>query len=500
MTAPGHLDSRLERRFLAVMALYFALHVLLRVVLSDSLDYDEAEQALLGQWLLPGYTEQPPLYTWLQILFFSLMGENVLAISLLKNCLLFVTYLFFLLAGRELLANSRAAVLASTALLFIPQIAWESQRDMTHTTLAVAAAAATLWQALRLLRHPTGSGYALLGLCIGAGILAKANYLLFLAVLLASLLTTREGRQGLCRPAMLLAVAVALAAAGSYLVWMAGNQDIVFSASHKFKRTLEPDYLAGILSLAGKSILFLTPLWLLLLLLFPAAFRPGNRPATGFPRMVIGRYLLLLMLLLLAMVLLFKVTYVKDRWLQPLLFVAPLYLFSRLTPDQLGGRRQQLFFALAVAAAVGIYSAFTLRVVAAPYSGHFSRLNYPFTAMATDLRESGMAPDLIVSNDRFLAGNLGWRFPGSTALIPGYRFEEHLSQGWRQDQREGMEGVVVWDGQRSAELPPALAAYIAATWQVDPTTLPVLRFQHLYTHASKETVQLAVVHFRLPEA
>ncbi|EKD36845.1 MAG: hypothetical protein ACD_75C01353G0001, partial [uncultured bacterium] len=52
-TAP----NKLTLWFFLALAGYFILHILLRVTLSDSLDYDEAEQALLGQWLLAGYTE-----------------------------------------------------------------------------------------------------------------------------------------------------------------------------------------------------------------------------------------------------------------------------------------------------------------------------------------------------------------------------------------------------------------------------------------------------------
>jgi lipopolysaccharide core galacturonosyltransferase RgtB len=485
-------DRALERRFLLAMLLYFALHVLLRVTISDSLDYDEAEQALLGQWLLAGYTEQPPLYTWLQYLLFTVFGENVFAISLLKNSLLFATYLFFLLAGREILADSRAAVLAAAALLLIPQIAWESQRDMTHTTLAVAAAAATLYQGLRLVRQPTATAYLLFGLCVGIGILAKANYLLFFAVLLLSLLTTREGRRVCVNPAILLSAATALMVAGGYLHWMYGNLDIVFSASHKFKRVVEPDYAAGILSLTTKSLLFLTPFWLLFLLLFPEALRGRGRVETEFPRRLIGRYLLTLALLLLAMVLLLKVTYVKDRWLQPLLFVAPLYAFSRLAPERLSPRRSRLFLSLALLAALGVYTAFTMRVVSAQASGHFPRLNYPFTAMASDIRTGGFQGGVIVSNDRFLAGNLRWRFPGSTALIPGYRLENLVDAG------QSLQAIAVWDGKRHPQIPAELADYLRATYRIEAAAQPISFYDHRYAHAKSESVSLAVLTFTLP--
>jgi len=141
MTASKINNRDYSLKFLLLLSAYFSLHILLRVLVSDSLDYDEAEQALLSQWLLPGYTEQPPLYTWVQYFLFELFGKSVFAVSLLKNGLLFLTYLFVYLSGEKLLKDTRAAILATSSLLLIPQIAWESQRDMTHTTLVVFAAA-----------------------------------------------------------------------------------------------------------------------------------------------------------------------------------------------------------------------------------------------------------------------------------------------------------------------------------------------------------------------
>ena len=184
----GPLDPA-QRWFLLAIVTYFCLHILLRVMISPTLDYDEAEQALLSQWLLPGYTEQPPLYTWIQHLLFQLFGENAFAISLLKNSLLLLTYLFVLLSGRLLFSSPLLPILASASLLLIPQIGWESQRDMTHTTLVTCSAAATLWLLLRLLKTNRPVDYLLLGLGMGVGFMSKANYFAFLILLIPTFLS-----------------------------------------------------------------------------------------------------------------------------------------------------------------------------------------------------------------------------------------------------------------------------------------------------------------------
>ena len=89
-------------KILCLLAAYFLLHIAVRIATSDSLELDEAEQLVLGQALSWGYGTKPPLYSWLQLGFFQIFGERVLALSTLKNLLLFCTYLCTFLAARRL--------------------------------------------------------------------------------------------------------------------------------------------------------------------------------------------------------------------------------------------------------------------------------------------------------------------------------------------------------------------------------------------------------------
>ena len=485
MSAPSRPNERLV--FLTCLALYFALQVVLRVTISPSLDYDEAEQVLLGQWLLPGYTEQPPLYTWVQYLLFLALGKTVLAVSLLKNALLFSTYLLFFLAARRVVASERMAMLAALSLLFIPQIGWESQRDMTHTTLAVMAAAATLWQALRLLERQHLGNYLLFGLILAVGVLSKANYLLFATILLLTLATFPEGRKVLLHRHMVLALAIAILVPSGYLLWMTENRDIVFSATHKFKRETEAFWYKGPTSLVLKSIFFLSPLWLILVLLFPRGLMSSPHAARSVGTRLVHRLLLLLAVALLVVVLAGKVTYVKDRWLQPLLFIVPLVFFARLDQDALSTRRWRIFLGLAGSAALAVYLAFTLRVTAASHSGSFCRLNYPFAAFATDLRALGFEEGVVVSDDRFVAGNLRLHFPDSPALIPDYRFEERI------DLHRHRQLAVVWHAAQSPTVPEDLHNYLVDTLGVRVDETMITTFSHPYLFSRGETISLAVL-------
>jgi 4-amino-4-deoxy-L-arabinose transferase-like glycosyltransferase len=474
-------------KFLLILACYFGLHILLRVTISDSLDYDEAEQALLGQWLLAGYTEQPPLYTWVQHYLFQVFGENVFSVSLLKNLLLYLTYVFVFLSSRIILKNTRAAVLATCSLLLIPQIAWESQRDMTHTTLVVFAAAASLYQAVRLLNRQSYLNYLLWGLCIGIGFMAKANFSLFLLVLLLTLASLPEGRKIIFNWKIILSVIVIFAFAGNYFYWMLNNQDIVFSATNKFKRAIDNYYVAGSLSMIRAIFLFLTPLWFFYLILFPSGYDAKWWEERTLQQKFIGRYIAVFFIVLLIFVLLFKVTYVKDRWLQPLLFAVPIFFFSRVPVEKITRGRSKAFLSVTVVAAMAVYIAFTLRVTAASYINAFCRMNYPFSAMAEDIRQTGFNSGLIISDNRFLAGNMHFQFPQSPALVPEYRFENlPATQGYNN-------GIVIWMADKSPAIPEKISLFLSEKYAINVKDHEIKYFVHTYKFGRTETVKLAVM-------
>ncbi len=507
----------LTLKFFLALCSYFTLHIALRVTLSGSLDYDEAEQALLSQWLLAGYTEQPPLYTWIQYFLFALFGKNVFAVSLLKNGLLLLTYICVFFAAKEILRDTRSAILAALSLLLIPQIGWESQRDMTHTTLVVFAAAATLWQVMRLIKTQSLTNYCILGLLLGTGILAKANFALFLAVLLLTLSSFSEGRKLIFSKKICAGLLITIAFGGTYFLWISGNQDIVFSSTHKFEREIGNYWTKGTASLIGTSFQFLTPLWLICLCIFPAGFSLKQNHEDCFHRQFINRYMLFLFLVLFVVVLAGKVTFVKDRWLQPLLFVAPIFFFARLSPITITPTRYKLFLRIVAVAALAIYLAFTIRVVgasyaesfyrlkldiefalntrvvAAPYTGSFSRLNFPFNTFAEEMRRLGFANGLIISDNRFIAGNLHIQFPGSAALIPEYRFERLV------DRTRYSQAAVVWQAAQSLAIPADLQIFLEKTYNIKVADYPIYYLEHPYLFARSETVALVVLFFPLAE-
>ncbi len=156
----------------AVLA-YFILCVIMRVLRSDSLQNDEAEQAFLSQMLLLGYGRQPPLYDWLQIGMNALFGLSVATLSALKNSLLFLCCIFYGLAARQVMEDRRLPLIAMLGLLMVPSISVLAQRDLTHAIATLCFVSLFLLAFLKTLDRPSLGSYILLGLTVGLGFLTN---------------------------------------------------------------------------------------------------------------------------------------------------------------------------------------------------------------------------------------------------------------------------------------------------------------------------------------
>src|SRR5262249_8997649 len=155
---------------------------------------------------------------------------------------------------------------------FIPQIAWDSQRDLTHSVLASTLTMATLFAFFRLGARRTTLAYVAFGLCAGLGMLAKFNYLLFFFGLLLAALSLRQFRAVVLDRKMLLAVFLILILFTPTGLWILDHRDLTFQSSFKFAVNQSHDWFSGVcsglLSVAKCTATFLGPLTLAYLLIF----------------------------------------------------------------------------------------------------------------------------------------------------------------------------------------------------------------------------------------
>lgn len=412
-TAPGALAPRqpLAHPLLWLLALALA-HVVVRVVASSALKWDEAEQLLWSQELALGYGTQPPLYTWLQWLVNQALGPGVLALSVLKHALLSLTYVLMYLAGRELL-DERGAWWASATMLLLPPLGWLSVRDHTHTILVTTMACGAWWLLLRICRRPKPLEFALLGLVCGLGMLSKYSFALVAGAMLLAALSVPESRRALLARGWWWAPAVGLLAVLPHATWLVAHLTEA-TAGTIGKMEIRPDngLGKGLLSLVG-SVAGMMALWTLCALwAFRAAWwRTPRAPAVPWIQRIFVRYLLLIALALLGMVLFAGVSTFRGRWILPLLCMAPLAAFAARPQLQLHPRGGRYTIAI-VTVAIAILAAASVRPWLSGLNGQPDELNHPAAELAEMLRAAGYdGTGSIIAADHILAGTLRAHFP-----------------------------------------------------------------------------------------
>jgi 4-amino-4-deoxy-L-arabinose transferase-like glycosyltransferase len=436
-----------------VLAAYGLAHLAMRVAVSDTAELDEAEQLVLTQTLALGYDDQPPLYTWIQALAFRVLGPGILALALVKNALLFGTHLFVFLSARRVLGRVGPALVTSLALYLLPQIAWESRRDLTNSVLATTVAAATFHLVLSLRQAPAASRHLLLGALLGAGLLSRYSFGVFAAALLGAARSVGPRPAGAARR---LALALALGAVLflPHGVWLfrEGPAD-PWELSEKLGidphvGSIRAAWL-GLGALAWAGARFLAPLAVAAAAFLggPLTRRPVSPDDSGI-RPLIERFFVIAIALLALGVLAFGMTRFRDRWLQPILFLAPLYVMVRAAGAGTPPGRLRGFAVLAFLASLATLAAPALQVWLGPRLGQYSRLNVAFEQLAGKIRQAGFEEGTILAGDVFLAGNLRLAFPRARVLTP-----ELPAAG----VMEGQPILLVWRSYGSEDPPAAIA-------------------------------------------
>jgi 4-amino-4-deoxy-L-arabinose transferase-like glycosyltransferase len=443
-----------------LLLLYFGAHILSRTLVSDALELDEAEQALWTQQLAAGYGAQPPLYTWLQWTMFQIAGVSVLSLSLLKNLLLASTYAFVWLAARRLMA-APLALLAAASMLLIPQIGWESQRDLTHSVLATAVAAATLYVVVRLIEKPCSVLYLALGLCAALGLLSKYSFSVFLAALGLALLLSRDTRPLLRSPWIIAAGLVALAVLAPHALWLLDNWQLASARTMEKLGThasLTAGVARGLGSLLSATLATLAAFMLATIAIFGRAV--WRAETNSWHCRLSRRYFGVLAALMLGIVIVGGATHFKGRWLQPLVFMAPLTFFccrQHLAAHPRLSWLRRLLIALALLYLFMV----SMRPVFDGWRDRPDELNEPVAELADALLGAGYDEhSLIVTHDPVLGGALRVRFPQARITVwkegfpePAPRRAPHLLIGRGDGGRRLFERAGVATVHRLA-LPP----------------------------------------------
>ncbi|MCC7408320.1 MAG: glycosyltransferase family 39 protein [Phycisphaeraceae bacterium] len=409
------------RQCLALLLLYFALHVLVRYLLSStSLEVDEAEQFILSQRWSWGYSTQPPLYTWLQTPILRGLGVSVLSLSILKHVLLLSVYVLTYANAHRLIGTHRGGLAAAASLLFIQEFAWDPHRDLTHTILALTAINATLLCFLRVVEHRRRRDYLLLGLFAALSLLSKYNSSFFLVGLLLAAISVPSYRGVVLDRRMLLAAAALLVTFAPHAVWLWRNPDLALMTSYKL-RVAD----AGLNSL-GLGRLGLTlfrifgPMLVLHCFLFSRWSTDGPRPVPPANIQLMLRTAIVVILLIVAALLIFRVTNVRSRWVAPSLVFLPI-LSVALHARCLDARRVRIILALAGAVMLVVLTGAATRLVwSGRVTSYRAGVTLPYAELADQMRPHLEGLPFVLTDSLIPAGNLGLNLPGPLYAPPEF--------------------------------------------------------------------------------
>jgi len=424
--------DRLARLTPLVVVAYFALNALLRALTPGGLGLDEAQIMVHAQSLEWGYGLQPPLYAWLQRGAFALAGEGKAALAAVKYGLLAAALLGVWAAARLAGAGVAATATATLLLMLIPGIAWEAQRALTHTPLALALAAWAFAAFAYARRRGGFVAHLVLGLVLGAGVLAKWNGVFIVVGVVGAML--------LCPPrrprAAALVLAVAMATVAPTGVWYladwgeAGRAFGEIDTAERAAWTAAPGVLLGFAEGVAATLGLVALALVLLLARRPV--RPGASAVDAAVRRDLSVAVALAAAGVLVAALVTGTTEVKERWLTPVLFAVPLATIlgapARVTARRFA-RLALVIAPLALAITAGLQWNWRLG------DGEPPPQTAPFGAIAAAIRGDG---DVIFASDDWIGGNLRLRAPELAVLTPataklGLDIAPPVQLVWRAD-------------------------------------------------------------------
>jgi len=418
------------------MAVYLVLVALGRYFISGALEYDEAEQFLHAQFLLPGYGPQPPLFEWLIHGLFLINGTSFLALLLFKAAMLWVVFwavgrIFLLLTGREDLA-----VAASYAVFLLPILSWAAPRTLTHTLLAMMFSALfVLGLLVRALPRRRASSaqdqhqaadrwwIAALALSAAGALLSKYSMAPVLLMYLLATLSVPQWRSRLWNWQIFAAAGLAgvIVAPHGWWVWthlsevrapiMVKLNAVDTTASNGFLQSGGTALISGLLGFIALPTLVWAYLWVWNRFRFGTAGK-GERGASAW-----SPDLRTAMLAYFAMFALFCTTIIfgpgtagfRNRWLAPFLMLLPAgaVIWATVQPqtEALLCRLVTISRGLLVVAGIGL----VLRVPLSGWIGKPGWANLPVTEIAHDVKSMTKPSALVLVANMQLAGSLEMR-------------------------------------------------------------------------------------------
>jgi len=412
------------RAVLVIWAMVIGSIFLMRSLLFTGADADDSEQLIcMQQWALSCGPRNPPLFTWIGIIFQPLFGPKIAAVIFVKFLIIGGCLFLLYQASRLVLQDRALAALVALSPIGIYYFAWDASFHYTHSVMVSFAVCLTFYLLLVLERRRDLLAYILFGISIAVGALSKFNYLLFLGGLLIAMTMDRDFRRLLLDRRMALAAAIGILLASPYYVWLWNHRDWATALAKDRFTPGGPDNaiidFVGLGELFVSLLNFLLPLIIFLLVFFPRAWgRPGARASvsTRYRRLLEFTFLAMLAMTLVG-VLALDASRIRSHYMF-VLILFPLLVIARVQAAGTSPRALNLYASVLVALAVIVPGAVAVKYAIDPLRGSKAYYHVPYAKISAKLREAGFTRGTIMSDSLGypLAGNFVPYFPDSRII------------------------------------------------------------------------------------
>ena len=397
---------------------YFALHFVIRLLVSPVFSYDESEQLQFSQIFAWGYqARHPPLMTWLTWTVLQVSGDAWVSLHALKAVMMTVGFIAFFAAARRLVGAVRPAALATIATTAFYPVGWLLHANLTHTVVMLLFMALVLWAVLVVVQDGRWRDYAVLGVVLGLGALTKYPFFLFAGGLVLAVLAVPAYRGAVSARGALLAGTIALAIVAPHAVWVLGQWDAAAATGATVMgHTAAPPWQSAWLFIV--AVLEFSLPWSVLVALFLWPAVPGmwrrraGTPGVDSAALVDARRFLYWLIggsmaLFAAITVIGGASQVHQRWMHPVFMWAPILVAVVL---QIKPVRPWRLYGFALSVAVLLVAVIGMRFV--HYYGpeadgcNDCRQHAPVPALAGQMLDLGFRPGTVVVDDFFLGGNL----------------------------------------------------------------------------------------------
>ncbi|AQS41135.1 MAG: Dolichyl-phosphate-mannose-protein mannosyltransferase [Candidatus Tokpelaia hoelldobleri] len=327
-------SGRFSLYAIVFVVLYFAFEACLVSLASRGAGLDDAELASnLSFWNWGYGGSQPPLYTWIAHGLTQIFGLHLAVLQGLKFTLLASIFLAVYAGLRFFDVPRGLAACAMLSMFLSPDIGWNSQYTLTHSVMGTAGAAWCFASLAGFIKKRSWIWAVLFGLSIASAILGKYNGVFFVLALLIAGFALPQTRRVLKIRTFVLTLPVAILAMAPALVFMAMNPAGVLQRTSKFKAgqsgNMALDRLTGLLDFAVAGLSFAAVALVVTLVIWLINRKKKGRGETTASIQLTTRFIGVVLLagfvLMGLMIVVFGVTHVRARWLQPVLFLIPVW-------------------------------------------------------------------------------------------------------------------------------------------------------------------------------